>query len=379
MKTHGVKADHITYTIAIASACTPGGYWREALQFLDEAKLTMSSSNGMSSMGSDSCNINNATDVDVEITEAMLPIFNATIACCANGGAWQQGLQLLKQLSAHDDVEKFSRRGLLHKAYGAALSGCERAGAWQAALNTLDECKRLEIVDSHCYSAVITALRRGCSGTQSATSATIAKKVYEIFDEARLNGHADTIVYDSTVQALSSAGDYHKAIDIVREMKILKMVRHRSTCNAIVRACIAASCPRVAAKALIDLFPITTTDEKVHGAITPAYLEHVSSLLDQHETLSGNVVSSSCADHLPPFTYGADNSAPYSWAEQWNKFCPADGGTLANNIEGRAVESLRSLVKTLFSSNGEHGETEVQVYGSWAEGVALRHSDVDTS
>ena len=153
------------------------------------------------------------------------------------------------------------------------------------------------------------------------------------------------------MQAIASGGAYSTAIELVAEMKSLNMTRYRSTCNAIVRSCIKANCPRIAAKALVDLFPIQTFDEKVHGAITPSYLEHVATLLDQAETLSGNVVTSNNLHIDSDFILDA---TPASWSIEWNIFCPQDGGSLSANIEGEAVECLRTLTRQKWEDTEVH-------------------------
>lgn len=60
---------------------------------------------------------------------------------------------------------------------------------------------------------------------------------------------------------------------------------------------------------------------------------------------------------------------PTAWtAQEWETLCKAGGGSLATNAEGRAVNALKQVVSSVFDY---YDNLEVQVYGSWAEGVAL--------
>eukprot|EP00928_Gymnodinium_smaydae_P028350 TRINITY_DN21633_c0_g2_i1.p1 TRINITY_DN21633_c0_g2~~TRINITY_DN21633_c0_g2_i1.p1 ORF type:complete len:926 (+),score=160.55 TRINITY_DN21633_c0_g2_i1:63-2780(+) len=200
-----VAPSHVAIGSAVA-ACAAGGRWEEACSLLTEVESWEGGAGAVA--------------------------YNAVISACGHTRSPQAAIGLLSRMEER-------RVSPTVVSYGAAIGACSRCHEWQEALRLLcvlrDDAVGIR-PDYKAHAAVTTACARAVVWRHA-----LALIHPEAVNDWNLDGSISPAAYTAAISACDRVGLWEKALDILYQMRDLKLERVATTFNASISACGRAS------------------------------------------------------------------------------------------------------------------------------------------
>jgi pentatricopeptide repeat domain-containing protein 1 len=178
--------------------------------------------------------------------------YRCAIAACARGGAWKEGIRLLKECK---DVTGTPANVV---AYTAAITGCEYAGEWKQAFFLLEKMRKEGVKPNEMtMCAVIGACANACAkeereGDDDTGMHVAQKKALQLLNVLKKDPSVvkpNIQIYNAAIRVCAEANDVRGAFRILEEIKASGIERTEITYGTLMTACERVGCVEDASKA----------------------------------------------------------------------------------------------------------------------------------
>jgi len=238
----GLELDGIAFTSCL-HACQQLGLAGEALYFLDKMKSVKSVTPKTAKL--------KRSGARTPLSGPDAVAYRLAISACARGGAWREGIHLLKE---YKDVTGTEADMV---AYTSAITGCEYAGKWKEAFYLLDKMRKAGVEPNEVtMAAVLGACATACAKQQEIIRVrdemlVEQKKALQLLslmkkDPGLVNPNIQ--VYNSAIRVCAEACDLQRAFRLLDEIEEAGIERTEVTYGTLMTACERVGCLDSASK-----------------------------------------------------------------------------------------------------------------------------------